>query len=83
MHSLNGQVSTPILTHLGSSSWHSYDGLFIMFLGKHIKMIIACVTLTIIFGGLLIAALYRRRLSEWKLLPSNPTDADVEKRARE
>lgn len=83
LHSLNGQVKTPILNHLGSSSWHSYDGLFIMLLGKHIKLIVVCVTLAVVFGGLLIAAVYRRSLFGWKLLPSNPTDADMEKRARE
>ena len=25
MHHLNGNVSTPVFDHLGSSSWHDYD----------------------------------------------------------
>ncbi|KAL2165895.1 hypothetical protein VTG60DRAFT_3613 [Thermothelomyces hinnuleus] len=36
MHSLNGNVSTPIFNHLGSSSWHSYDAAMIVRLGKGI-----------------------------------------------
>jgi len=34
MHSLNGNVSTPLFDHLGSSSWHSYDAAMIVSLGK-------------------------------------------------
>ncbi|KAH6635951.1 glycosyltransferase family 32 protein [Chaetomium tenue] len=34
MHNLNGRVSTPILNHFGSSSWHSYDAAIIVLLGK-------------------------------------------------
>ncbi|AEO58225.1 hypothetical protein MYCTH_2305421, partial [Thermothelomyces thermophilus ATCC 42464] len=36
MHSLHGNVSTPIFNHLGSSSWHSYDAAMIVRLGKGI-----------------------------------------------
>ncbi|KAG9254523.1 putative glycosyl transferase [Emericellopsis atlantica] len=41
LHSLNGQAVTPIFNHLGSSSWHSFDGWFLMLLGRHIKL--ACI----------------------------------------
>ena len=34
LHSLNGQVSTPIFNHLGSSSWHSYDAALIVSVGR-------------------------------------------------
>ncbi|KAH9208547.1 glycosyltransferase family 32 protein [Leptodontidium sp. 2 PMI_412] len=34
LHSLNGNVVTPLFHHLGSSSWHSYDGRLIVSLGK-------------------------------------------------
>ncbi|CAM1505633.1 Fc.00g112700.m01.CDS01 [Cosmosporella sp. VM-42] len=39
LHSINGPVSTPLFNHLGSSSWHSYDGLFITSIGKYGKWI--------------------------------------------
>ncbi len=34
LHMLNGAVSTPLFDHLGSSSWHSFDGSFIVSLGR-------------------------------------------------
>lgn len=37
LHSLNGPVSTPIFTHFGSSSWHSYDASLIVSLHKYTK----------------------------------------------
>lgn len=34
LHQLNGNASTPIFHHLGSSSWHSYDAAFFNTIGK-------------------------------------------------
>ncbi|TEA21557.1 Mannosyl phosphorylinositol ceramide synthase SUR1 [Colletotrichum sidae] len=34
LHRLNGAVTTPLFDHLGSSSWHSFDAAFILFLGR-------------------------------------------------
>ena len=34
MHNLNGDVVTPLFHHLGSSSWHSFDGALVVLLGK-------------------------------------------------
>lgn len=39
MHTLNGHVETPLFRHLGSSSWHSFDGRFIYLLGKVAKSV--------------------------------------------
>lgn len=34
LHMLNGDVTTPLFHHLGSSSWHSFDAAVIMMLGR-------------------------------------------------
>ncbi len=38
LHSLNGDVVTPLFHHLGTSSWHSYDASLIVSLGKSTRL---------------------------------------------
>ncbi|KAH6695183.1 hypothetical protein F5X68DRAFT_257895 [Plectosphaerella plurivora] len=83
LNSLNGQVTTPLFNHLGSSSWHSYDGLFIMLLGKHIKLVAVVVVLIAALVSVTIVAWYRTGLSLRRLSVSGPSDEDLEKMARE
>ncbi|KAK0630945.1 glycosyltransferase family 32 protein [Bombardia bombarda] len=57
MHSLNGQVTTPIFDHLGSSSWHSYDAAMIVTIGKSGKWVMP----VLFVGGIGVAFLIIRR----------------------
>ena len=41
LHSLSGRVSTPLFDHLGSSSWHTSDALFIRQFGKTVLVVLA------------------------------------------
>ena len=58
LHSLNGDVVTPLFHHLGSSSWHSFDGALVVLLGKPETQ------MRILFMGIIIgvAVVFRRRL---------------------
>lgn len=63
MHSLNGQVSTPIFNHLGSSSWHSYDAAMIVSLGKYKDWKLPVVGL----GGVGVAFFVIKRIKRRRL----------------
>jgi hypothetical protein len=54
MHMLNGLVNTPLFTHLGSSSWHSFDAFMINSLGHASKgpLIFVLVALSFVLGSL-------------------------------
>lgn len=60
LHTINGPVSTPLFNHLGSSSWHSYDGLIIMSLGKNLKFIIPGIILSVIALRFCVVIITRR-----------------------
>ena len=77
LHTINGRVSTPLFNHLGSSSWHSYDGLFIMLLGKYIKWIIPVLVVSLVGSILCIKGFSRRRRGR---SPSRKPKEDLEKR---
>jgi len=80
LHSLNGKVSTPLFVHLGSSSWHSFDGLFIMSLGKNLKwMAFGVIVGVVIFTGL-VMCLPGRGFRKWRAA-CKLVGMDVEKRA--
>jgi len=49
MHTLNGDVNTPLFRHLGTSSWHDFDAVLINSLGHLDKC-------ALLLGGLLFAA---------------------------
>lgn len=67
MHMLNGNATTPIFRHLGSSSWHSWDAAFFKLFRHPSKALLPsgddarrCATLGVlpllaIVGGLLLA----------------------------
>jgi len=38
-HMLRGKVTTPLFTHHGASSWHSWDAAVIVQIGKHYILI--------------------------------------------
>ncbi|KAJ6436899.1 glycosyltransferase family 32 protein [Purpureocillium lavendulum] len=60
MHSLNGRVTTPIFDHLGSSSWHSYDGRLMITLGRHSNLFFFAAV-----GVALTLSFCRRTILRW------------------
>jgi hypothetical protein len=53
LHSLNGDVVTPLFHHLGTSSWHSFDASFIVLLGRSaalLKLLAFAIVLTIVLA---------------------------------
>lgn len=77
LHTINGPVSTPLFNHLGSSSWHSYDALFITLLGKYLKWILVGIVI-----GIIGSIVYVRRLSKRRRdrSPTRESREDLEKR---
>lgn len=66
LHSLNGDVVTPLFHHLGSSSWHSYDAHLIVSIGKGSKWL-RLVFVGFMLGVVAVVALSlraKRRSSE-------------------
>lgn len=57
LHSLNGQVQTPIFNHLGSSSWHSYDAALIVSVGR---MFAHKLPILAVVGGVVVFVVVRR-----------------------
>src|SRR5258706_8414091 len=54
LHSLNGDVITPLFHHLGSSSWHSFDAQMIVAMGHAGVWIRIFVILGLLSGVLLV-----------------------------
>lgn len=62
-HMLRGKVTTPIFTHGGASSWHSWDAALILVIGKHYMLLLAWlpIALALVASGLYFCAASRRR----------------------
>ena len=66
LHSLNGDVVTPLFHHLGTSSWHSYDGAVIVSLGKpkiQLRILFVGIILGVIIAVAVASRLQRRNMS--------------------
>lgn len=59
LHSLNGDVVTPLFHHLGTSSWHSFDAALIVTLGRSTVILKLLVIVTVAVVVTLI--FFRRR----------------------
>ncbi|OXV05619.1 hypothetical protein Egran_06613 [Elaphomyces granulatus] len=77
LHMLNGFVETPLFRHLGTSSWHSFDAIFINMIGnsKRLPLLIFLVVASFVAGSL--AAVYatmriRARCSTPKTCGTSP-----------
>jgi hypothetical protein len=77
LHMLNGFVETPLFRHLGTSSWHSFDAIFINMIGnsKRLPLLILLVVASFVAGSL--AAVYaamriRARCSTPKTCGTSP-----------
>jgi len=77
LHMLNGFVETPLFRHLGTSSWHSFDAIFINMIGnsKRLPLLILLVVASFVAGSL--AAVYaamriRARCSTPKICGTSP-----------
>ncbi|KAE8380069.1 hypothetical protein BDV26DRAFT_150787 [Aspergillus bertholletiae] len=53
MHMLNGFVDTPLFRHLGTSSWHASDALFVRMMEGVGERILYCILSAAIVGGCL------------------------------
>ncbi|KAE8136327.1 hypothetical protein BDV38DRAFT_272153 [Aspergillus pseudotamarii] len=51
MHMLNGFVDTPLFQHLGTSSWHANDALFVRMVEGVGRRVLYCILSAVIVGG--------------------------------
>jgi mannosyltransferase OCH1-like enzyme len=63
IHMLRGKVTTPLFTHGGASSWHSWDAMLFQVIGKHCMLLLAWLpmALALVALGLYFCAIPRRR----------------------
>ncbi|KAF7593410.1 hypothetical protein BBP40_011512 [Aspergillus hancockii] len=54
MHMLNGFVDTPLFRHLGTSSWHANDALFVRMVERIGKRALCGILVAVMVGGCLI-----------------------------
>ncbi|KAH7308614.1 nucleotide-diphospho-sugar transferase [Stachybotrys elegans] len=68
LHTLNGKASTPLVNHLGSSSWHTYDAAIIVLLGHVFGWTVPFLLFGLAgFWLLLFHRLFQiHRISKWK-----------------
>ncbi|KAE8153968.1 glycosyl transferase [Aspergillus avenaceus] len=63
MHMLNGLVDTPLFRHLGTSSWHANDALFLKRIERE-KAILCCILFAVLAGvgiiNFMVMAMRRR-----------------------
>ncbi|OGM45767.1 glycosyl transferase [Aspergillus bombycis] len=73
MHMLNGEVDTPLFRHLGTSSWHANDALFVRMVEEFGGRVLYCVLSAVVVGGCVVASLSivaRRRSVRRETSPS-------------
>lgn len=62
-HMLRGKVTTPIFSHGGASSWHSWDAAMLVMIGKHyiLFLVLLLFALTLAIGWPLYLCTASRR----------------------
>ncbi|KNG85327.1 glycosyl transferase [Aspergillus nomiae NRRL 13137] len=75
LHMLNGFVDTPLFRHLGTSSWHANDALFVRTVEEFGGRVLYCVLSAVVVGGCVVVSLSlaARRRSMRMETPTSPS----------
>ncbi|GAB1208804.1 hypothetical protein APSETT445_007567 [Aspergillus pseudonomiae] len=75
LHMLNGFVDTPLFRHLGTSSWHANDALFVRMVEEFGGRVLYCVLSAVVVGGCVMVSLSlaARRRSVRMETPTSPS----------